>query len=200
MTELSATEIADRVAQLRTTVIVGTCIDMLPYGPEHDAEVVRLRSLPNVRYFMNIKHGPTPAEQIAWREGYSRRHNDVMWVIRDKSGRICGTNRLYGICGRTAEKGSQIVDPEIALVLPAALESDMRIIDTAFNMFHVEQVTAQIRRDNTQVKSMNARFGFIAEGESEIRGVKYDNFSLARDEWNPSLLQEILNHWAHRYE
>ncbi len=199
MTTLSPTEIADRVQALRQDVIVGDCIDMLPYRPEHDAEVVRLRNLPNVRYFLHLADEATVEGQAAWRSGYEARTDDVMWLIRDKSGRICGTNRLYDINGRTAEKGSQIVEPEIARVVPAALESEVRIIETAFNTFGVDHVVAMIREDNTQVHSMNERFGFVRDSEAEIRGVRYLRFLLPRERWNPAPLQAILKHWAKRY-
>ena len=199
MTCLSLAEIADRVRCLRETVMVGSCIDMLPYEPEYDAEVVRLRSLSNVRYFMNLIDEPTLAGQVVWREGYGAREDDVMWLIRDKLGRICGTNRLYDINPRTAEKGSQIVEPEIARALPAALESDVTIIETAFNTFNVEKITAIIREDNVQVKTMNERFGFVSESESEIREVRYVKYVLTREAWNPSPYRAILEHWARRY-
>ena len=172
---------------------------MLPYGSEHDSAVVRLRSLPNVRYFMNLIEEPTLASQAAWRHGYAGRADDVMWIIYDKSGRICGTNRLYNINPESAEKGSQIVEPEVARIVPAALESEVIAIATAFNTFAVEKVIAEIREDNTQVKSMNERFGFVPESEREIRGVRFMKYVLTREAWNPAPLQAILDHWARRY-
>ena len=122
-----------------------------------------------------------------------------MWIIYDKSGRICGTNRLYNINPESAEKGSQIVEPEVARIVPAALESEVIAIATAFNTFAVEKVIAEIREDNTQVKSMNERFGFVPESEREIRGVRFMKYVLTREAWNPAPLQAILDHWARRY-
>lgn len=199
MISLSAAEIADRVRLLRKGTIVGSCIDMLPYGAEYDAEVVRLRSLSNVRYFMNLIDEPTLAGQAVWREGYARRNDDVMWLIRDKSGRICGTNRLYDISALTGEKGSLIVDPEVARAVPAALESEVTIIETAFTTFNIEKIITHVREDNTQMKSMNERFGFARESVTEIRGVKYERSFLTRETWNPSSFCAILEHWARRY-
>jgi RimJ/RimL family protein N-acetyltransferase len=199
MTSLTPLEIAERVRRLRESVIIGDCIDMLPYRPEHDAEVVRLRDLPNVRYFLHLTEAPTEAGQAAWRAGYEARGDDVMWLIRDKTGRICGTNRLYDINPVSAEKGSQIVEPDVARVVPAALESEVTIIDLAFGTFNADRVVAQIREDNTQVQSMNTRFGFVQVGATEIRGVPYGTWHLTRAAWNPAPLRAILKHWARRY-
>ena len=198
MISLSAAEIADRVRLLRKGTIVGSCIDMLPYGAEYDAEVVRLRSLSNVRYFMNLIDEPTLAGQAVWREGYARRNDDVMWLIRDKSGRICGTNRLYDISALTGEKGSLIVDPEVArLSRRVRIRSD----DYRDCLHHVQHREDHHTRPRGQHSNeINERAVRIrSESVTEIRGVKYERSFLTRETWNPSSFCAILEHWARRY-
>lgn len=199
MTHPTNSDIVGLVEQLRNDVIVGDCIDMLPYRAEHDADVVDLRSLPDVRYSMNIDEPPSLPAQAAWRTSYRDRRDDITWLLRDKRGTICGTNRLYNINSATAEKGSQIVHPDIAPAVPAALESDVRIIEAAFTLFNVHRVVTHIREDNSHVKSMNLRFGFVPKAELNIRGVKYLRFELTHDAWDPEPFLTILQHWARRY-
>lgn len=191
--------VPDNVRRQRNAVIIGDCIDMIPYGAAYDTEVVRLRNLPEVRYFMNLAEPANIEDQSIWRAGYESRENDVMWLLRDKSGRFCGTNRLYEINKSSAEKGSQIVDPQFARSVPAALESEVRIINIAFNVFNVHEVVATIREDNDKVKSMNTRLGFITDGDLEIRGIKYLRYVLPRRSWDPLPFKTILSHWAKRF-
>lgn len=194
-----AIAIAETIMNLRGKTIIGRCIDMVPYAAEHDEEVVQLRALPNVRYFMNLIDEPSHAGQAAWREGYERRFDDIMWVIHDKFGRACGTNRLYEITDETAEKGSLIVHPDVSRILPAALESEVTVIDTAFNLFEVKRVITQNREDNTNMISMNEKLGFLLRGESTIRGAKYLQYELSRDAWNPAPFRTVIDHWARRF-
>lgn len=190
--------VADKVCYYRSTVITGDCIDMVPYEALYDSEVVRLRNLSEARYFLNLSEPATRESQSIWRLGYEGRKGDIMWLIRDKSGRLCGTNRLYDINEVSAEKGSQIVDRNFARLVPAALESEIRIIDIAFDVFNVREVVATIRADNEKVKSMNNRLGFIEGGSLEISGIKYFRYVLPRGSWNPDPFKKVLAHWAKR--
>lgn len=199
MPNLSADQIADRVHKLRQNTVIGSCIDLEPYAAAFDSAVVDLRSHPDARYNMQIADPPTLAGQATWRRAYDDRSNDVMWVIRDKSGAVCGTNRLYDIDERIAEKGSLIIKPEIARIVPAALESDLRIIDTAFQLFDVEKIITRVRINNVPMKSMNSRFGFVPERTIDIRGAEYEISALHRDEWDSTALHTIIQHWARRY-
>lgn len=187
------------VDRLRAETIVGACIDMVPYGPADDAEVVRLRSLPNVRHFMNLTDQPSLTAQRAWRAGYETRSNDVMWMIRDKCGRVCGTNRLYDIGVFSAEKGSQIVDPQFSRILPAALEADITVIKIAFQQLGMDRVVAFIREDNAHVRSMNERFGFEATADEMRNEVRYIRYCLQRDRWKSDSFDRIVKHWSKRF-
>lgn len=191
--------IPDMVHCHRSQTIFGDCIDMVPYNATHDAEVVRLRNITEVRYFLHLAKPANLDGQSLWRVGYEDRHDDIMWLLRDKSGCFCGTNRLYNINNKSAEKGSQIVDPNFARVLPAALESEVRIIDMAFKVFGVQEVIATIRQDNERVKSMNVRLGFIRDRELNIRGVEYWRYVLPRRSWNPNPFKAILAQWSRRF-
>lgn len=196
----SEAHIADLVRKLRNSVIIGDCIDMVPYGEQHDSEVVRLRNLPDVRYFLNLSEPANVEGQASWRMGYEKRDDDIMWLLRDKSGRFCGTNRLYDINKDAAEKGSQIVDPDFARLLPAALESEVRIIEIAFKILKVPSVIATIREDNEKVKSMNNRFGFAPDGRDDIRGIQYLRYKLQKSDWKPEPFRVILAQWAKRFK
>ena len=57
------TGIQDKVRSYRSTVIIGDCIDMIPYSSEHDPDVVRLRNLEEVRYFMNLPDASSVSTQ-----------------------------------------------------------------------------------------------------------------------------------------
>lgn len=191
-------DISEKVHRHRNAAIIGDCIDMVPYDATHDPEVVRLRNLPEVRYFLNLAEPANIEGQSKWRVGYEDRNDDIMWLLRNKSGEICGINRLYDISKTSAEKGSQIVDPQFARLLPVALESEIRIIDIAFDVYGVREVIATIREDNEKVISMNQRFGFHLDGEVQIRGVNYLRYVLSRKDWSPDSFKKVIAHWSNR--
>lgn len=191
--------VSEKVRHLRSLAIIGDCIDMIPYTSEYDSEVVRLRSIHEARYYMNLSKAPCENDQITWREGYESRSDDVMWIIRNKSGVVCGTNRIYDISKDFCEKGSLIVDPVHARTAPITLESELIVIKTAFDEFDVRGVITHVRPDNLKMNSINDRFGFVRDGEVDIRGENYHRYILSRKSWNPEPFQAILSQWAKRF-
>lgn len=195
---LSAERITERVQKLRSLTIEGVCVDLKPYSREHDGEVIRLRSQPAACYFLNAPVPPSLATQQTWRTAYEARENDVMWIIVGKSGRPCGMTRLYDIEPGVAEKGSLVIDPVAAAGIPATLESEIKVIEAAFNTFEVDTLITRVREDNTNMLSINARFGFVHEAETIIRGARYLVSSLSRHAWKPDAFAAILTHFARR--
>ena len=195
---LSQEAISGYVERLRREPIVGHCYDLVPYSAQHDEQVVALRRLPNVRHFMNLIDEPTLDSQRSWRLGYEQRNNDVMWVICDKSGQVCGTNRLYDITPSSAEKGSLIVDPDLARGGPSALEAEIQIINLAFGVLLVDFMITTVKAGNTNMISMNKRFGFSYLNDLEIRGEVFSQYKLFRESWNPEPYEATLRHWSRR--
>ena len=182
----------------RRTPVFGSCVDLVPYAAEDAAAIVRLRNLPEVRYFMNQDGESTVATQDAWHHDYLERSGDLFWVVRNKAGATVGCNRLYNISTDSAEKGSQIVDPEYGRSSPIALEADMLAMKLAFNEFGVRTVIYRTREDNVKVQAMNARFGFREAGEEDLRGVRYFIYRLEREDFHPEAFDGIIAHWSGR--
>lgn len=188
------------VAHYRATPIVGACVTLLPYGPAHAEAVVRLRNLPEVRYFLNQGAPSTMATQAAWAQGYRSRQDDLFWVLVDRAGAVVGCNRLYDIGREHAEKGSQIVDPLHARIGPFALEADLLAIRLAFEVFGVSAVLARVRQDNDKVLSMNRRMGF-APVATELRNeVPFTVLRLDRAAFQPAPLDRLVEYWSQRHE
>lgn len=190
--------IAAAVNALRRSTIVGKCIDLDPYADVGDIEVVRLRSLPKVRYAMNLTDTPSLAMQAGWRAAYEGRSNDVMWIIRTKSGVVCGTNRVYDISPSVAEKGSLIVDTALAGGAPAALEAEVIVLNTAFQTFGVDRVITHVRNENTPMRSINCRFGFTWEADVIVRGVTFGRYVLNRRDWQPQPFEQLIARFSGR--
>ena len=191
--------IPNKVRHQRNAIVIGDCIDMIPYVAAYDADVVRLRNIPEVRHFMNLTEPANTESQSNWRAGYESRENDIMWIIKDKSGRVCGTNRIYNISKEFCEKGSLIADPILARTAPITLESEVIAITTAFDKFNVLAIITHVRPDNAKMNSINDRFGFFKDGEVDIRGEKYYRYTLPRSSWNPLKFKAILSQWAKRF-
>lgn len=188
------------VAHLRSQVYFGGCIDLVPYTSNYAADIVRLRNLPEVRYFLNQKEESTLESQLAWSKGYGLRSNDVFWVVRSKSGDIIGCNRLYNISNNQLEKGSLIVDPNYARTQPIALETDLFLMKIAFSRFYIDKIVTTVRSENLKTRSMNQRFGFTEVGPEKIRGVTYIQCQLLREVFEPAPFETILNYWSKRNE
>lgn len=186
------------VKSLRDTTIEGKCINLDPYTDIRDLDVVRLRSLPNTRYAMNLLDAPSLAMQAAWRAAYESRPNDVMWIIRTKAGAVCGTNRLYDISHSVAEKGSLIVDTALAGGAPAALEAEVIVLNAAFQTFGVDRVITHVRNENTPMRSINCRFGFTWEADVTVRGVTFGRYVLNRRDWHPQPFEQLIARFSSR--
>lgn len=188
------------VEYYRRQAIQGACVDLVPYGPEHAEAVVRLRNLPDVRYFLNQTFESTPETQAMWYQGYMARTNDIFWILKDKSGQVVGCNRLYQISATQVEKGSLIVNPDFGRASPIALEADLRALQVAFDHLGVSVTITRTREDNVKMQSMNARFGFKQAGLDHLLGVPYPIFSLARVDFQPTAFESILEYWSNRDE
>lgn len=188
------------VQHFRRVPVRGDYIDLLPYAPAHSNAVVRLRNLPEVRYFLNQDFESTLESQQAWAEDYFKRSNDIFWVLQDKLGMVVGCNRLYDISADVLEKGSLIVDPKFSRASPIALEADLRVLRVAFFEIGVEAVITRTRDDNIKMRSMNARFGFKEISRTDVRGVEFPIYSLRKHEFCPDAFESILSHWRRRIE
>jgi len=194
------TGIASQVEKFRRISIQGACIDLVPYVPDYALTVVRLRNLPDVRYFLNQEIESTLDLQETWYENYAKRDDDIFWVLKDKSGIVVGCNRIYDMYPKVLEKGSLIVDPDFGRSLPIALEADLLALQFAFFEIGVGTVITRTRDDNIKMQSINSRFGFKETGQEILRGVPYLVYSLTKEDFSPEPFESIIKHWSRRNE
>jgi RimJ/RimL family protein N-acetyltransferase len=201
---MPVSDIATTVAALRATRIEGLCVNLVPYAAEHAAKVVRLRNFPDVRHFLNQSSVSTIESQAAWHASYLQRRDDIFWMIEDKVGRTLGCNRLYDISAQRLEKGSLIVDPDLARGGPFALEADLLALECAFRRLAVASVITRTMPDNLKMQSMNARLGFVpqlvATGQEarDERGLHL--FELRPERFKPAAFAKLIQYWSKRNE
>ena len=197
-------EIALTVAALRHTRIEGLCVDLVPYTAEHAGEVARLRNFPDVRHFLNQAFESTVESQNAWHAGYLQRSGDLFWMIEDKAGRVLGCNRLYDIGQDCVEKGSLIVDPNLARGGPFALEADLLALSCAFGRLSLSSVITRTMPDNLKMQSMNARLGFLPlvdeAGQAARDGRDQQIFELRPERFKPAAFAKLIQYWSKRNE
>ena len=183
--------------KLNNQKIEGKIINLVPCQEKHLEFITNLRNKPNIKYFLSQKFDITVDMQIKWYQGYSKRINDLYYIIQDKNGKYLGTSSLYNIDFElnTAEKGRKIVDEKYVLGKPIALESDILILDLAFKKLELSSLFSIVKKDNIKVISMNERYGFYQTGEKIIRNESYLIFQLNRNDAYKKYLK-IIEHWS----
>lgn len=190
------------IARYRAEPLRGAVVSMTPCGVADADDLIRMRNAERARFALNQTQALTLESQSAFLRTYLARTDDLYWMIRDPHGRVVGANALYSIDpnGRAAEKGRLVVDEQLGLTGPFALESDLLLLGFAFDVLELEQVVTIVRPENSKMLSMNARFGFQRCGEREVRGVDYQEFSLDRARFDRGPLEAVVSHWRQRFE
>lgn len=179
-------------------ILTGKTVDLIPLTITHSCDVVRLRSSPHIRAFFDENEPPTLAGQEKFFFAYADKPDDYYWVVCLKDGKVIGTNRLNDIHDGCGTKGSQTIDATHALSGPYGLEAEILLIDFGFSIMNLNMIDACIRADNEKVLTMNGRLGFRDTGTRNIRGLDYRVYSLARQDWKPEKLRELIDYFAHR--
>ena len=187
--------------KLKNQKIIGKIIDLEPCQEKHLDFIVNLRNKSNVKYFLSQKSSITFGMQLRWYQDYSKRINDLYYIIQDKKGKCLGTISLYNIDFElnTAEKGRKIVDEKYTLTKPIALESDILIFELAFEKLELSSLFSIVKKDNIKVINLNKRYGFYQTGENIIRNDSYLIFQLNRNDAYKQY-SHIIEHWNKKHE
>lgn len=190
------------VAGLREQTLRGSLVHLTPMRLEDTRAVLTLRN--SHRAIFNLaQSGPLTSEMHeTWYRGYLDRDDDIAWMIRLPSGDVIGTVSLYSIdpAGGSAEKGRLVIDEDRTMTAPYAVETDLLVLDLAFNELDLARVVASIRPDNGKVVSMHRRIGFHFTRGFELRATPYHLYTLERTDFDRALLERILQHWRKRLE
>jgi RimJ/RimL family protein N-acetyltransferase len=200
MSDAAAHSLATLVESLRNCALVGTVVDLVPYGPEHHEALIALRNDPRASYFL---HQPAPLTydgQARWFAAYQERRDDLQWAILRKDGTLIGGTALYGIAAdrSRAEKGRLVVDDTVAREAPFAVDAELLLLDCAFTHFGLARIDTCVRHDNVVMQQLNARLGFLRTGSHDIRGVEYHDFALTPEQYRPESLRALLATWGRR--
>lgn len=122
-------QIKNIVEKYRHENIEGQIVDLSPVAEADLSDIIRLRNHPKMMYYLNQSQELTLTSQREWYDKYLQRNNDLYWTIKDKSGLVIGTNRLYDITSDRCEQGSLMVDNNYAMTAPYAAEAIMLSLD-----------------------------------------------------------------------
>lgn len=179
--------------------ISGNFINLLPYTEKYIEKIVEMRNTQKVRYFLNQIEPSTFEKQMLWTRQYIKRENDLYWVIQSKeTGEIIGTTSLYDIDRVQAEKGRFIIDENVSIQKPYALEAELLIINFAFKTLKLKKLVTCTREDNLKMESINKKFSFEYSRDFFIRGIKYKAYCLKQENYSPERFEKIIKHWIDR--
>lgn len=191
-------KIAKNVAEYRHKDLVGKIVDLSPVTEEDLPSIVRMRNAPKMMYYLNQPQEITLDSQKSWFQKYLQRTDDLYWTIKDKSGLVVGTNRLYDITSDKCDQGSLMVDTAYSRTAPFAVEAIMLSLDFAFDVLGVKTIINEDRHDNKNMNSLSKRFGFQFLRETDIRGVVYNYYELQHENYQKAEVEEVLRLWAER--
>lgn len=191
-------KIEEIVAEYRQKTLVGKIIDMSPVTEEDLPSIVRMRNDPKMMYYLNQSQEITLDSQRLWFQQYIQRSDDLYWTIKDKSGLVVGTNRLYDITLDKCDQGSLMIDTAYSRTAPFAIEAIMLSLDFAFEILGVQTIVNEDRHDNNNMNSLSRRFGFKFLRETDIRGVAYNYYELQKESYKRSDIAEVLQMWMER--
>jgi diamine N-acetyltransferase len=147
-------------------VIEGERVRLRRMGREDTADVVRMRSDPEVRAQLFSERPPTADEHLRWLadiEACGDRHEFM--IIERTSGRSVGTIGLSHIdpANRRAEYGVLIGEPG-ARGKGLAAEASRLLLDYAFGPLQLHRVYLQVLVRNESALRLYRRVGFEPEG------------------------------------
>ena len=186
------------ISEYRNKNVAGKIVDLSPVTEKDLPEIVRLRNTPKMMYYFNQSYELTVESQLEWYKKYLQRDDDLYWTIKDKSGKIIGTNRLYDVTPDKCEQGSLMVDENYSMTAPYAAEAIMLSLDFAFDVLGVNAIINDNRHDNKNMNSITKKFGFTFLREIDIRGVTYYYYELYRENYKKTAVEEIIKLWLDR--
>lgn len=195
-------ELMEKVEVFKTIKIIGSIVDLVPYTNDYLHEVVVLRNTSRAMYYLNQEKELSEKEQRKWYDNYLKKNDDIYWVIINKKEEFIGTTSLYDINYQqgSAEKGRLVVSKEKSLEGPYTLESELLLINIAFNNLDLKYITTSVKADNLEMQSINKRLGFQFYREVIIRGEAYNQYRLLKADFKSEYFDKIINHWRKRHE
>lgn len=159
--------------------------------------VADLRSLPEINKFLSNNGKISIEKQNEWLSNFLAESKDYYFIIKDKnSRRKTGTISLYEInqIEKKAEFGRYICTNNLN-----AIESELMILQFAFNDLKLKKVYCRTVEDNYKVWNQHYKFGFEDVGFEEMNGSK--QFRLRKQEidfnrfklFNYSKINTIIN-------
>lgn len=184
---------------MKNQVIEGYFVELIPYGIDFVEDVLRLRNTESAKYFLNQTEDLTVEKQLLWTKKYLEKNDDLYWMIRTKKEKtIIGTTALYDINAESCEKGRLIVDKEYRNTKPYVLDAELLILNLAFDVLKVKTVKTCTKVDNSNMQSINSKFGFTFEKNILIRNEAYNYYRLEESDFLDTKLKKTLLHWAKR--
>ena len=147
-------------------MIEGERVQLRRMGPQDAADVVRLRSDPDVQAQLFSERPPTVAEHLRWLADVDARGDRHEFMIVERtSGRSVGTIGLSRIdpTHRRAEYGVLIGEPG-ARGKGLASEASRLLLDYAFRTLGLVRVYLHVFADNAAAVRLYERVGFLREG------------------------------------
>ncbi len=147
-------------------MIEGERVQLRRLGPQDAADVVRLRSDPDVQAQLFSERPPTVAEHLRWlADADTRGDRHEFMIVERTSERSVGTIGLSRIdpTHRRAEYGVLIGEPGIR-GKGLASEASRLLLDYAFRTLGHVRVYLHVFADNEAAVRLYERVGFLREG------------------------------------
>lgn len=169
---------------LHNVEVEGFGIRLRPVRMEDAPFIVWLRGLNHVKG--KIGDSATDvASQESWLKAYFQRDGDYYFISETLSGIPLGTHGLYDVHAGTAEKGRQVMRPEVMAGVPTAILAT----DIAFERLGLSEIRSTTVYTNREVRSLHRKSGFkeagVTPGAQIIGGrpVDFVHFLLTATEW-----------------
>ena len=149
------------------------------------AFIVWLRNLDYVKGYVGDSATNTAGQEV-WLGNYFEREGDYYFIVETSGGIPLGTHGIYDVKGSSAEKGRQIVRPEVMAGVPSAILAT----DLAFGSLGLSELRSTSVSTNRAVLSLHRKSGFkelgIKRAAQIIGGKPVDlvQFLLTRENWS----------------
>ena len=148
-----------------------------PVRLEDAAFIVWLRNQEHVKGRVGDS-ATSVASQEAWLKKYFTREGDYYFILETPGGTPLGTHGLYDVQGTSAEKGRQIMRPE---VMGAGVPAALLATDLAFEKLGMTELRSNCVSTNLAVHSLHRKSGFkqvgVLHAAQTIDGKPVDLFS-----------------------
>jgi RimJ/RimL family protein N-acetyltransferase len=139
--------------------VEGFGIRLRPVRMEDAAFIVWLRNLDHVKGKIGDS-AVDVASQEAWLQVYFDREGDYYFIAETLAGIPLGTHGIYDIKGNSAEKGRQVVRPEVVAGVPTAILAT----DVAFGILGLTELRSTTSVANVTVRSLHRKSGYKQVG------------------------------------